>query len=396
MSFVFQGCFSILLLALIACKESPEQANFKVDKHNITNSPLDVDVSEAVRISIKWSYKGISSEMKTYEPAVQRPLQIWKTASVKNKEEAPISIPLKDSSFYLSPGGHKTFVLGMKNNTDKPIYFFASPHQVHPPEHTLGFKFKCLCINHAFSVNPHHFWYRVVRLSLSKEFRGDQMKITHDLIGIDEARKMAFESNQQESHYMPMHDKNYIQVHDSENVKVVLKYATNDNFMKRNLYGNFDRCYLHRVAHRKFEKTKKILARDYPKLSFILFDCLRPRRVQRKMWDMVKGTPQQSYVGNPDKGSVHNFGFALDLSLLDANRKELDMGTPYDDFTRLSEPRREKEFLRKKKLTEQQVNNRLILRRVMTQSGFQMLANEWWHFDALDKSIVRRKYKIFE
>ena len=101
-------------------------------------------------------------------------------------------------------------------------------------------------------------------------------------------------------------------------------------------------------------------------------------------------------MANPKGGSIHNFGFALDLSILDEYGKELDMGTPFDDFTPLAEPRLEQKFLKEGKLTELQIKNRRLLRNVMEQSGFITLPVEWWHFDALPAAEVRLHYQIVE
>jgi D-alanyl-D-alanine dipeptidase len=118
--------------------------------------------------------------------------------------------------------------------------------------------------------------------------------------------------------------------------------------------------------------------------------------VQFQLWDHVKGTDQQQYVADPKIGSIHNYGFAVDLTILDAEGRELDMGTAFDEFTPLAEPRREEEFLRQGRLTALHLENRLLLRRVMEGAEFTTLAIEWWHFDALPKSEVIGKYPRVE
>jgi D-alanyl-D-alanine dipeptidase len=98
--------------------------------------------------------------------------------------------------------------------------------------------------------------------------------------------------------------------------------------------------------------------------------------VQRIFWARVVGTPQQPYVADPEKGSVHNFGFALDVTLRNDTGAEVDMGTGFDDFTPLAEPQREAELAKAGKLTETQLENRRLLRRVMTGAGFTQRPNE--------------------
>ncbi|MGQ0645690.1 MAG: M15 family metallopeptidase [Elusimicrobiota bacterium] len=177
---------------------------------------------------------------------------------------------------------------------------------------------------------------------------------------------------------------------------VDLKYTTADNFMGEDLYGDFDRCFLHEEAARKLEKAGSLLRERRPGWRLKTFDCLRPRSIQWKLWRRVEGTAQESYVADPRQGSIHNFGFAVDLSVEDAEGRELDMGTPFDDFTPLSEPRLEEKYLRDGKLTSRQIENRRLLRGVMEDAGFIPLPNEWWHFDARPKDDVRKNHRIVE
>ena len=179
-------------------------------------------------------------------------------------------------------------------------------------------------------------------------------------------------------------------------VTVNLRYASTNNFMKENLYGDFNRAFLHRIAADKLKKAAALLQKNKPGWKLLVYDGLRPRSVQWQLWKRVKGTDQQPYVANPKRGSIHNYGFAVDLTLQDAAGKELDMGTEFDHFGKLAQPALEQKFLKQGKLTEQQVKNRRLLRRVMEDAGFIQLPIEWWHYDALPKQEVKSKYKIIE
>lgn len=179
-------------------------------------------------------------------------------------------------------------------------------------------------------------------------------------------------------------------------VKIDLRYASSNNFMHEDLYGDFRKAYLHETPYAKLEQASRDLQAAKPGFQLIVFDALRPRHVQRKLFAHVKGTPQEPYVANPDQGSVHNYGFAVDLSIVDEKGKELDMGTPFDDFTPLAEPRLQDKFLKEGRLTPAQIANREILRTVMEGAGFKRLPNEWWHFDALPIEELKKKYKIVE
>jgi D-alanyl-D-alanine dipeptidase len=179
-------------------------------------------------------------------------------------------------------------------------------------------------------------------------------------------------------------------------VVVDLRYASENNFVGRNMYGEFKTPYLHKVAFEKLKKANKILQARHPGYNFLILDALRPGRVQRILFDKVKGTEQEPYVADPARGSLHSFGFAIDLTLIDKNGNEVDMGTQFDDFTDLAQPKFEEKFLAEKLLTSQQIANRKILREAMVAGGFRTIPNEWWHFNALHGEEVRKNYRIVE
>ncbi|MES0490025.1 MAG: M15 family metallopeptidase [Leptospirales bacterium] len=188
----------------------------------------------------------------------------------------------------------------------------------------------------------------------------------------------------------------FVDVSNYPHVKVELRYATENNFMKTNVYGEFTVCFLHKEAATKLKKATQNLQEVKPGWKLLLLDCLRPRSVQRKLYEYVFGTDQQKYVANPDRGSIHNYGFAVDLTLVDENEIEVDMGTEFDSFTKLAQPRLEKQMLTENQLTQAQHANRLILRNSMVDAGFRQLSFEWWHYDAANASTVRKNYQILE
>jgi D-alanyl-D-alanine dipeptidase len=192
------------------------------------------------------------------------------------------------------------------------------------------------------------------------------------------------------------HHPDYVDLSALPNVVIELKYATTDNFMGINMYGEFNKAFLHKDAALKFRKAAKVLGKQRPEWSFIVFDALRPHSVQWVMWNRVKDTPQRNYVADAEMGSPHNFGMAIDLSLLDEKGKPVDMGTGFDAFVELSEPKLEEKFLKEGKLARPQMDNRLILRKIMTDVGFIQLPHEWWHYNALPEPEIRKKYKIVE
>ena len=109
-------------------------------------------------------------------------------------------------------------------------------------------------------------------------------------------------------------------------IKIDIKYATTDNFVKEKMY-NCGKCFLRPEVAEAIVKAQKQLEKKGYGLK--MFDCYRPRPFQQRLWDKV---PDDRYVTNPKKGSMHNRGAAVDLTLVDKNGKELDMGTPFDFF----------------------------------------------------------------
>lgn len=179
-------------------------------------------------------------------------------------------------------------------------------------------------------------------------------------------------------------------------VVVDLRYASTNNFTGKNVYGDFQTAYLHEIAHAKLSHAAKRLIELNPGYKFIVFDTLRPASVQKVLFSYVAGTPQEPYIANPEEGSVHSYGFAVDLSILDIRDIELDMGTGFDEFSEVSEPRLEERFVKEGRLSEAQIANRNLLREVMTQAGFIQAPNEWWHFDALPLEEIKGRYPRFE
>ena len=193
-------------------------------------------------------------------------------------------------------------------------------------------------------------------------------------------------------HALASSHQDFVDINIYSNVKLDKRYASTNNFCGVILDSNKYSCSLHPIAAEKFQKATEILAREKPGWKFIIFDAFRPLSVQKKLYQHVKGTPQAHYVAYPSYG-IHCYGFAIDLSLLDDHGEELDMGTSYDDLTKLAEPRYEANFLRSGKLTREQYANRLLLRSVMKRAGFHQLQREWWHYEALPEHVVRAKYK---
>jgi D-alanyl-D-alanine dipeptidase len=176
-------------------------------------------------------------------------------------------------------------------------------------------------------------------------------------------------------------------------IAVDLRYATPNNFIGRDLYSPYDCAWLHVDAAAALERVVAWLAERRPGCTALILDALRPQRVQQQLWDALEGTGLQMYLANPARGSIHSYGMALDITILDENGVELDMGTGFDDMTELSHPKLEQGFLQTGALTQAQVAHRRLLRDAMFQAGFVGINTEWWHFDCGDRNLVRQTFR---
>jgi D-alanyl-D-alanine dipeptidase len=172
-------------------------------------------------------------------------------------------------------------------------------------------------------------------------------------------------------------------------IAVDLRYAGPDNFVGRDLYSPLDCASLHGIAAAAIEQVVAWLAAQRPGHTLLILDALRPHRVQEQLWDALAGTPLRMYLADPIRGSIHSYGMAVDVTILDADGRELDMGTGFDDMSERSHPALENELLARGELTAQQVANRQLLRDAMFQAGFAGINSEWWHFDCGDRDAVR-------
>ena len=177
---------------------------------------------------------------------------------------------------------------------------------------------------------------------------------------------------------------------------VELKYSTIDNFLNADVYGDLENAYLRPEAAQKLEKAQTILQKEYPEFSLLVYDAARPRSVQYLMWDTLKMPGKINYVADPRKGSIHNYGMAVDLTVATREGKALDMGTAFDFFGPLAQPQLEAQFLAEGKLSSEQLANRKILRNVMVRAGFYPIQYEWWHFNGDISDSVKANYEIIE
>ena len=157
-------------------------------------------------------------------------------------------------------------------------------------------------------------------------------------------------------------------------IKLDIRYARSDNFVGRAVYSEA-RAFLQKPAAeaivRVHQKLKKI------GLGLMIFDGYRPWSVTKLFWE-VTPEDKRKFVANPQTGSRHNRGCAVDLSIYDLKTEKLiDMPSDFDEFTMRASPDYEG-------ASEIQTKNRDLLRKMMEEEGFTVNKNEWWHFDYKD------------
>jgi len=154
----------------------------------------------------------------------------------------------------------------------------------------------------------------------------------------------------------------------SSNFVYDMKYSTEDNFLKAKVY-NCAECFLRLKTVKALINANEAFMKKGYKIK--LYDCYRPLDIQKRMWTIVSNP---KYVADPKKGSIHNRGGAVDISLVDADGKELDMGTSFDFFG----PEAAHGY---ENLSDEVKSNRKMLRKIMQRNDFKTFESEWWHYN---------------
>jgi len=205
--------------------------------------------------------------------------------------------------------------------------------------------------------------YIIVLLFACKQ--AEKPNIDHEVVAV--INDTAQESIEQvvEPSYDTTQWKELIQLDPS--IRLDIKYATPDNFVGEKMY-DCGKCILRPEPAQAMVKAQSMLReKGY---GLLMFDCYRPRPYQQKLWDKV---PDARYVTPPSKGSMHNRGLAVDLTLVDKDGKVMDMGTDYDFFG-------ERAYQTFTDLPEDVLANRKLLNETMAAVGFKTIRTEWWHF----------------
>lgn len=160
-----------------------------------------------------------------------------------------------------------------------------------------------------------------------------------------------------------------------------LRYTTTNNFTGQKLYSPTSRTYLRKQTAAALSGVQAELNKRG--LGLKIFDAYRPYAATVKMWDLIR---DERYVADPKKGSGHNRGLAVDLTIIYvSDGKELIMGTGFDNFTDTAHHN----FLG---LSEEILQNRLLLKNTMEKYGFKLFETEWWHYSWPND----RKYEVLD
>ena len=158
-------------------------------------------------------------------------------------------------------------------------------------------------------------------------------------------------------------------------IKTDIKYATNDNFMNLVVYPSKKAYLCLEVA-----KQLKLVQDEFIEIGLCLkvWDAYRPLSVQKMLWNSVS-IENRKFVADPAKGSNHNRGAAIDVTLIDLDtNQELEMPTPFDEFSTKSYSNATNES---DNISILAIKNRKILNDIMLKYGFEQLPHEWWHFN---------------
>jgi len=166
-----------------------------------------------------------------------------------------------------------------------------------------------------------------------------------------------------------LQDTSFVRLADvSDDFVYDLRYATPNNFLKEQVYDCAE-CYTRVITAKALIAANTVLMKKGYRLKF--FDCYRPHDVQFKMWKIM---PNSQYVARPTKGSIHNKGGAVDITLVSLDGEPVDMGTDFDFFGKRA-------YHDNLDLPKAVLAHRTLLKETMEQHGFWSIRTEWWHYN---------------
>ncbi len=217
------------------------------------------------------------------------------------------------------------------------------------------------------------FFTVIVFLGLAcKEDKGNSNEIKHEVKEVEIDKELFENQNTNQKVFKSLKglaDSTFVRLADfSDGFSYDLRYATTNNFLKEQVY-ECGECYTRVKTVKALLVANEAFRKQGVKIKF--FDCYRPNSVQYKMWKIV---PNPQYVANPVKGSIHNKGGAVDITLVTLDGKELDMGTDFDFFGKRA-------YHDNFDLPQEILENRKLLKETMKKHGFWSTRTEWWHYN---------------
>ena len=196
---------------------------------------------------------------------------------------------------------------------------------------------------------------------------------------------------------------------------VDLKYSSEDNFVGEDMYGELEDAYFEKEFADRVAHAQRILQSRHPEYTLLIYDAARPISVQRYMHQLVQGTEFEDFVADGTRGGRHNYGVAVDLTIVHKDGTPLDMGAEFDEFSDAaavkgtpdtSDPKTRSvevyeayilSLVAQGVISVEAANNRILLIEVMHEAGLVPYRREWWHFEEImSMSETRNRYQLLD
>ena len=196
---------------------------------------------------------------------------------------------------------------------------------------------------------------------------------------------------------------------------VDLKYSSEDNFVGEDMYGELEDAYFEREFADRVANAQRILQSRHPEYTLLIYDAARPISVQRYMHQLVQGTEFEDFIADGTRGGRHNYGVAVDLTIVHKDGTPLDMGAEFDEFSDVaavkgtpdtSDPKTRSvdvyeayilSLVAQDIISVEAANNRILLIEVMHEAGLVPYRREWWHFEEImSMSETRNRYQLLD
>lgn len=196
---------------------------------------------------------------------------------------------------------------------------------------------------------------------------------------------------------------------------VDLKYSSEDNFVGEDMYGELEDAYFEKEFADRVAHAQRILQSRHPEYTLLIYDAARPISVQRYMHQLVQGTEFEDFIADGTRGGRHNYGVAVDLTIVHKDGTPLDMGAEFDEFSDAAAVKETPDtgdpktrsvevyeayilsLVAQDVISVEAANNRILLIEVMHEAGLVPYRREWWHFEEImSMSETRNRYQLLD